>query len=29
MEQEFVGTSENLKIGRIVGHVVLNSEPIQ
>jgi hypothetical protein len=29
MEQEFAGTGEDLKIGRIVGRVVLNSEPIQ
>ena len=29
MEQDFVGASEALKIGRIVGHFVLNSETMQ
>jgi len=29
MEQDFVGNSEALKAGRIVGHVVLNFETVQ
>jgi hypothetical protein len=29
MKQDFVGTSEDLKAGRIVGRVVLNFEPLQ
>jgi hypothetical protein len=29
MEQDFVGTKEALKAGRIVGRVVLNFETVQ